>query len=337
MKKKKKAKPRTNNQNDGEVAKQKIFKSYIIEMEEKEKKFKENNLNTNFYLFQTIHNKDVVRDMIFNLAYFYDNNFLGNKDFMHIPNISNILDNILAYPMMIASQKDEYGKDEILGAATIKTENNKTISDNPIFPTVGENILTITGILTKMNAIDKNGNKIKGLGKELFKSAIIGAYNFNQLEKARLICEVDCRNTNSFHSISKAVKELQEENMDVQLMLAGYYEVFDSNNKLAEAPTFILEIDLNGNRQINNNSIEFNYTKCKSTNLFSNLSNVLSKTTKENKRYVNLKGNKKIIYHSITPINALNIKLEVGDTAEGNDRLPVLSSLQLENVNNITA
>ena len=38
MKKKKKAKPRSNFNQDGEVAKQKIFKYYIKEMEEKTEK-----------------------------------------------------------------------------------------------------------------------------------------------------------------------------------------------------------------------------------------------------------------------------------------------------------
>lgn len=335
MKKKRKAKPRKNNQ-DGEVVKQKIFKYYIKEMEEKTKKItKSNSLDTKFYLFQTIRNKDIVRDTIFGLTYFYDNNFIGNKDFMHIPNISNILNNILKYPMMLVSRKDEYGHDEILGTTTIKFEHNQNLSDNPCFPTVGEDVLSITGILTKLNATDNNGNKIKGLGRELFKSSIKGAYNLNKDKKTRLICEVDCRNTNSLYSVCRAVKELQEENLNIQMFIAGYYEVLNSKSKLAEAPTFILEIDLNGDKVVNNNYFNFNYTNCKSTNLFSNLSNVICENTKEIQKYINTKGDKKIIYHAINPINALNVKLDVGTTANGNDRTPVLNTLQLEDARHI--
>lgn len=333
MKKKKKAKPRSNFNQDGEVAKQKIFKYYIKEMEEKTQKVNsQSSYESNFHLFQTIKNKESVRDTIFNLTYFYDNNFTGNKDFMHIPNISNVLNNILNYPIMLVTKKDEYGKDEILGTTTIKFENNKSFTDNPYFPTKGEDVLSITGVLTKLNAVDKDGNKIRGLGRELFKSAIKGAYEINKDKKVRLICEVDCRNTNSLYSVCKAVKELQEENVNLQMFLAGYYEIKNKEKNLLEAPTFVLEIDLNGDKEINNNNLNFDYQNCKSTNLFSNLSNVISKNTNENKKFVNIVGDKKITYHSIEPINALNIKLDVGTTADGNDREPVLS-LQLENAN----
>lgn len=332
MKKKKKAKPRSNNE-EIEVAKQKIFKYYIKEMEEKTKKLnKENSLGTNFHLFQTIRNKEEIRDTIFNLTYFYDNNFTGNKDFMHIPNISNVLNNIIHYPIMLVSKKDEYGKDEILGTTTVKYENNKSLADNPYFPTKGENILSITGVLTKMNATDKNGNKIKGLGRELFKSAIKGAYNANKDNALRLICEVDCRNTNSLYSVCKAVKELQEERTNVQIFLTGFYEIKNKEKKLLEAPTFILEIDLNGNKQVNDDYLNFDYQNIDSTNLFTNLSKIICENTKETKKIITVSDSKRIIYHNLEPINAQNITLNVGNTADGNNREPVLN-LQLEAVN----
>lgn len=335
MKKKEKARPRSNETIDKD-AKQKIFKTYIKEMEEKTEKFKKTNEpNIDFHLFQTIRNKDLVRDSIFNLAYFYDSNFTGNKDFMHVPNISNILDNILRYPIMLSTQKDEYGHDEILGTTTVKYENNKSIHSNPYFPTENEDVLSITGILTKANAIDKNGNKIKGIGKELFKSAIKGAYYINKEKKIRLVCEIDCRNKNSLSSVSKAVKELQEENLNIQMYLTGYYEIYNSNKVLQEAPTFILEMDLGSKKKLNNNNFIFDYTNCQSTNLYSNLSKVICENTKESKEYENISNGKNIIYHSIKPINALNITLDVGTSADGNERVPVLDTVQLELANNV--
>ena len=51
--------------------------------------------------------------MLFGLAYFYDTNFTGNRDFIHIPNISTITDNAVHYPMIIATKKDELGNDAI--------------------------------------------------------------------------------------------------------------------------------------------------------------------------------------------------------------------------------
>lgn len=335
MKKKKKARPRSNNnQQEGDVVKQNIFKHYIKEMEEKTEKVKSNqsSFETNFHLFQTIRNKDDVRDTIFNLTYFYDNNFTGNKDFMHIPNISNVLNNVLNYPIMLVSKKDEHGKDEILGTTTVKFENNKFITDNPYFPTKGEDVLSITGVLTKIDAQDNKGNKIRGLGRELFKSAIKGAYNINKEKHIRLICEIDCRNTNSLHSVCKAVKELQEEGLNLQMFLNGYYEIKSKNRTMVEAPTFVFEIDLNGNKEINNDSLNFDYQNLESTNLFANLSKVICKNTKESKRFINYKNDNKVIYHTLEPMNALNINLNVGTTADGNNRQPELS-LQLVEAN----
>ena len=90
MKKKKKSKPRTQVFAKLNTTKVKAFKYYNKEMEETSKKFKEKNknaFNINFYLFQNIREKAKLIDKLFELTYFYDRNFTGNKDFMHIPNI----------------------------------------------------------------------------------------------------------------------------------------------------------------------------------------------------------------------------------------------------------
>ncbi len=314
-----------------EGPKQNIFRTYIKEMEEKTGEFIKKNPalpDTKFYLFQTIQNKDLVRDMIFNLAYFYDVNYIGNKDFIHIPNISNILDNILKYPIMLATQKDEYGTEDILGVTTVKIENNKSISDNPYFPTSGETVLTITGVLTKMNAVNKNNNRIRGIGKELIKSSVRAAYNVNKQSKIKLICEVDCRNLHSFNAVVNAIKELQTENTNVNVAISGYYEILNSNGDLQEAPTFVLEIYFDENKAIENKNIEFNYLNCKSTELFSDLNNVIEENTKELKEYVNRKDNKTIIYHSLESINALNVSINAGNTADGNERTPSIKELE---------
>lgn len=331
MKKKRHKKENTSSGHSPEGPKQVIFKNYIEEMEEKTEEFIKRNptmLDTKFYLFQTIQNKDLVRDMIFNLAYFYDVNYTGNKDFIHIPNISNILDNILKYPIMLASQKDEYGSEDILGVTTVKIENNKSISDNPYFPTSNETVLTISGVLTKPNAVNSNNIKIRGIGKELIKSSIRAAYTVNKTQKIRLICEVDCRNMNSFNAVVKAIKELQEEKINVNVAVSGYYEILNSQGDLEEAPTFILEMDLGENRNILNEKVNFNYLDCKSTELFSDLNNVLEENTKELKQYVNKKDDKTVIYHSLEPFNALNVSIEVGNTANGNERVPSIKELE---------
>lgn len=332
MKKKKHKKETTSSGGHSpEDPNQNIFKNYIKEMEEKTGEFIKKNptmLDTKFYLFQTIQNKDLVRDMIFNLAYFYDVNYTGNKDFIHIPNISNILDNILKHPIMLATQKDEYGAEDILGVTTVKIENNESISNNPYFPTSGETVLTITGVLTKMNAVNKNNNRIRGVGKELIKSSIMAAYNVNKQSKIRLICEVDCRNLHSFNAVVNSIKELQAENINVNVAISGYYEILNSYGDLQEAPTFVLEMYFDDNKIIENRNIEFNYLSCKSTELFSDLNNVIEENTKELKQYVNRKDDKTIIYHSLEPINALNVSINAGNTADGNERVPSIKELE---------
>jgi len=338
MKKKEKAKPRT--QVYGSSLKERTFNYYIKEMEEDTKEYNkclhiQNNFDdVNFYLFQTINNQEKMRDMLFELAYFYDKSFVGNKDFMHIPNISQITENVLNYPVMIASKKDSLGNECIIGATTVKMENNSSITDNPYFPTKNENVLSITGVLSKGNACFNDGTKVRGIGKQLFKTSIKGAYSINKNENIRLICEIDCRNKNSLYSISKAVKELNMEGIPIQLGIGGYYEVLDKKNQLVEAPTFVLEVDLSGNKDINKQVKIFDYTECGSVSneLNQKLLEVIKNNTKEYKRFVNTKDKRTIIYHKIKTIDALNVLLNVGNTAENNERFPVLQNLQPEYV-----
>lgn len=339
MKRKKKAKPceenTLNSKNSKEGSKQMIFRHYYNEMKIKTTELKKSDTNLkdlDFYLFQSIRKKEYVRDMLFHLTYFYDMNFIGNKEFMHIPKINNIIDNALKYPIIMATKKNLYEADEILGACTIKYENNDSIHDNPYFPTCNETVLTITGILSKQEALDRKKNKIKGIGKELFKSAIRAAYKINQKEKIRLICEIDCRNYQSINSISRAIEDLQDEGLNANLILTGYYEIIKNNGDLTEAPTFILEVDFN-NKETNNSKIEFDYIGCKSTDLYSEITSVIDTNTKERKEYINKKDGKIVIYHDLENINALNISLNVGNTAKGNDRIPGMNVLQYEVTN----
>lgn len=334
MKKKKKPRPRKQIYFIGNRLQQKTFNYFIEEMEEKTEEYNlKNNQDINFCLLQAMPEKNEIIDMIFNLAYFYDANFTGNKDFMHIPTISQITQNTTRYPIILATRKDEFGALEILGATTIKIENNSSITNNPYFPTKNEYVLSITGVLAKQNILDKNGNKIKGIGKELYKAAIKGAYELNKEENIRLVCEIDCRNTNSLNSISKAVKELQEENIPVKLCIPGYYEIYDNKTKkLTEAPTFMLEVDLDDEKNINNTQTKFSYLQCSTTELFSDLVQVIKTQTKERKKYINIRSKDVVIYHSIKPINALTVEIEAGTTAEGNNRIPVSNVLELEYV-----
>lgn len=310
------------------------FRYYNEEMEEVTEKFKQKNQsadNTKFHLFQSLDNKTRVIDNIFKLAYFYDTNFTGNKDFMHIPNIKQITSNYAKYPTVLASQKDMFGNEEIVGVTTVKMERNKSLKDNPFFPTVNEDVLSITGVLTKQNITDNYGKRISGIGKELFKAAIKGAYELNKDKKIRLICEVDCRNKNSLRSVTKATEELIEEGINAQIFITGYYEIINQENNLIEAPTFLIEIDLNGEKEIDKNLYKkFSYSDCDSTDLFSSLTNVIKLNTEELQTIITKNGDNKVYYHMVKPISTLNVELDVGTTSQGNERVPVTKPIELE-------
>lgn len=303
-----------------------MFQYYKKEVEIQTKEFARKNPDLSEVKLNLLQSSEDILEIgnkIFNIADFYNRNYTGNRDFIHIPNITDIFQNAMKYPILFATNGDYMYKDNLLGVTTIKFENNKKMTDNPDFPTVGENVLFISGILAKSHLDPQE--RIRGIGKLLFKSAIRGAYYISKNEKIRLICEADCRNNNSLNAISKAVKELNEEDIPVQLMLRGYYEILNKKNELKEAPTFILEIDLLGDKKIDCNSRIFSYLDCKEDNLLKDISRVVQNNTKELRQFVTKKENI-IIYHEINPINALNIKLEIGDSAKGNKRIPIIDT-----------
>ena len=202
--------------------------------------------------------------------------------------MGTIVNNSFKYPILFVTQgKNSYRVNHILGATMIKIENNHSMNDNPYFPTVNEDVLTISCILTKYNAMYKN-HKIKGIGSKLFRICIKSANEINKNKKIRLICEVDCRNINCFHSIKKAIQELQSQNINVKVCITGYYEIKDNQQHLLEAPTFILEMILEGNEtKMAHDDIELNYSNCYSEDLFEELKGIIQHNTQEKKEYKN--------------------------------------------------
>ncbi len=322
MKKKSKVRPRSKLIEAS--FKKRIFDYYFEEMEEKTEEYnKSHNSNVNFMLAQSTNKSDLINKVL-DLSYFYDKNFTGNKDFMHIPSFSQVANNVIKFPVMLATQKLEDGSEDIIGATTVKYEMHSYISENPYFPTCGETILSITGVLSKSNSMCENNQRVRGIGKELYKSAIRAAIKLNKDKKVRLVCEIDCRNEKSLSAITKAVSDLQKENYEICSYITGYYEIYNDKNKLAEAPTFMLEVDLNANKYAKT-SAKFSYVNCKTSKLNSELLKVIKDNTKEKNRFLNIIKDNKVIYHSISPINTQNIEINPGTTANGNERKPSLN------------
>lgn len=333
MKKKKKVKPRIQNNTKEESIKQMLIEFYQQEMDELTEEFShiEEAEGTRFYLFQSIHDINKIKNMIFDLTNFYDLNFTGNEDFMHIPNISTIINNVQKYPILMASRKNELGIEEILGVATVKYEYNRCIEDNPYFPTKNEVVLSVTGILTKQpDQYEDKLKRVKGIGKALYKASINAAYKINKYNKVRMIFEVDCRNTYSVRAAENAVESINQNGHNLKLYVSGYYEIKDYNRPtFCEAPTLICEVDLNEDEMFCDKFIKFNYMNCKKDSLLIDIDNVILKNTKELNRFENIIKGKQVVYHSIVPILTNNLELDIGTTADGNNRVPTIQALDL--------
>ena len=79
----------------------------------------ENNLRYEVLQYSDIANR---YDSVQQITDFYNRNWTGNKDFMHIPDFNQVLDNCLKYPIIIAREKE---KSDILAISTIKYDENK--------------------------------------------------------------------------------------------------------------------------------------------------------------------------------------------------------------------
>lgn len=54
-------------------------------------------------IYEVLQFSDLARnwDSVYNIADFYNHNWLGNVDFMHIPNFMQVIQNCKSYPIII--------------------------------------------------------------------------------------------------------------------------------------------------------------------------------------------------------------------------------------------
>lgn len=332
--KKDKGKPRLPMLLKEAILKEMVFQTYDAELDERTLKYNTtHDTKLNFDLAQNGTNKKDFINQALNISYFYDKNFTGNKDFMHTPNFTQVATNFVKYPIMLATKTCEDGSKDIVGATTIKYQRNQTLSDNPYFPTKGENVLMITGVLSRDNNLVEEKDKVYGVGKELYKTSIKGAIAINRINKVRLVCEIDCRNINSLNSIKKAIKELNDEGIKVGAYLRGYYEIVNDNRKIVEAPTFMVEFNLD-NREIDSEKTIFSYVDCRAKRLYPDLDKVIKSNTDEIMQFITLDKDAVVVYHEIDEIDINDIELAVGTSAEGNDRVPVYNPVVLRTLEN---
>lgn len=198
----------------------------------------------NQVVYEVLQFSDLAKqwDSVYNIADFYNKNWLGNVDFMHIPDFYQTLENCMKYPIIIAREK---GKDELLGISAIKYDENAEGQVDPYFPEKDAKYFSITGILTKRN------NPHRGIGKKIYEIALRGAHNYEKYYPGtRIMCVIDCRNNNSLRALASAVGNINAnsivgEGKELPANILGYYELRDKDkNALLEAPTLVMEVGL---------------------------------------------------------------------------------------------
>lgn len=204
----------------------------------------EKNSEGNELIYEVLQFSDLSKkaDIAWKIARFYNENWTGNRDFMHIPDFNQTVQNCLNYPIIIAREK---GKDEILGITTIKYDENSEENLDPYFPEEDAKYFSVTGILVKKD------NPHRGIGKKIYEIAIRGVHKYSEEHSdTRLMCVIDCRNSHSLRALSSAVENIRNSqdlgyNKELPAYIVGYYELRDEKEqKLQEAPTLVVEVNL---------------------------------------------------------------------------------------------
>lgn len=185
------------------------------------------------------------RKLIKTIADFYNLNWKGNADFMHIPNYEQVMDNISKYPIIIARERDS---EDLLAISTIKYDENSPEHFDPYFPFPDAKYFSVTGILTRPHT------PYSGMGKKIYEIALKSAFQYNkQYPGTRLMFVVDARNHPSLNACSSAVKNINAEEyvgkgQGLPANIIGFYELYskkyNEKNHLAEAPTVVCEVGL---------------------------------------------------------------------------------------------
>lgn len=247
---------------------------------------------------------------------FYDENWLGNADYMHIPAIQTIINNYKHYPIFLAYQEHEEGVD-ILGILTLKYFENNSSFTNPYYPIPGKRHFEITGALTKKES------PIRNVGKALYKIAIMGLTKMqDHLPAFDLIFVVDGRNNMSMNAARGACRHIrQTEDIPTTSNFVGVYTV-SQNQQLTEFPTFVVKFHLN-EPSTNNTTLTLDYQP--SDDLFPNMLDLILSRLTIGHTTTNPDDDLTVTYYELENdgINLENLTVNPNHTDEGNDRTPL--------------
>ena len=95
----------------------------------------------------------------------------------------------------------------------------------------------------------------------------------------------------------------------------------------------MIEFNLNG-QKIDSEKTIFSYIDCRQKRLYPDLDKVIKANTNEIMQFITLDGEDVVVYHETEAISINDIELEVGNTAEGNDRVPVYNPVVMRTLEN---
>lgn len=197
------------------------------------------------FLILPVPNVTVKTDIVRQAAQLYDE-YKGNEEYIHIPDISQMLYNLQHYPVLVAFNIET---GDLEGIITIKYHENTQGDIDPYYPKDGVSFFSATGVIVK-----QTGNMLKkGMGTSLYEASILGIQKYvqkHQEQNIELNVVIDCTNLPSLYALEHAIQRIQAREhvgrgRKLEAILDGIYTVRDEKNHLVEAPTYSLKVDLN--------------------------------------------------------------------------------------------
>lgn len=204
-------------------------------------------------------------DIVRKSATLYDE-YEGNEEYIHIPSMEQMLENLQKH-IVIGIEDTETG--ELEGVTTIKYYENNGDNVNPYYPRKDTKYFEVTGVIVKQRENMAN----KGLGTSMYEACFLGLHQYAKAHPDagyKMDVVIDCTNIKSLYAAQNAVNNIAARNLvgegkKIDLNLAGIYIVKNPETKtLVEAPTFVLESDLNEKAmqaKANSEEVTFAYKK----------------------------------------------------------------------------
>lgn len=184
-------------------------------------------------------------DLVRQSAQLYDE-YQGNEEYIHIPDVQQMLNNLRSYPVLGAFDTQS---GELEGVVTIKYHENISEKEtDPYYPKSDAKFFSITGVIVKQRENMLN----KGIGSNLYAASILGIQRYASKypkEKVELNVVIDCTNLPSLYALTNGNEKIAAcgylgRNQELPAVLDGIYTVRDEEHHLVEAPTYVIRIPL---------------------------------------------------------------------------------------------